>query len=54
MTAKTVMTSAVRYTAVRQAERNRYRMAEISVPEWAIPTQKTKLVMYTPHITGGV
>ncbi len=27
-------------------------MAEISVPECAIPTQKTKVVMYTPQPTG--
>ncbi len=27
-------------------------MAEISVPECAMPTQNTKLVMYTPHPTG--
>ncbi len=26
----------------------------MSVPECAMPTQKTKVVMYTPHITGGV
>ena len=29
-------------------------MAEISVPEWAIPTQNTKVVMYTPQKTGCV
>ena len=45
MTANTVMASAVRYTAVRHAERNRYRIAEISVPECAMPTQKTNVVM---------
>ena len=54
ITAKTVMASAVLYTAVRHAERNKNRIAEISVPECAIPTQKTNVVMYTPHMTGGV
>ena len=29
-------------------------MAEIRVPEWAIPTQKTKLVMSMAHMTGWV
>jgi hypothetical protein len=45
MTANTVMISATRYTAVRHPERNRNRMAEMSVPECAMPTQKTKHVM---------
>ncbi len=45
MTAKTVITSVARYTAVRQGERNRNRIAEISVPAWPIPIQKTKVVM---------
>ena len=45
ITAKTVIASAVRYTAVRQPDRNRNRMAEISVPECAMPTQNTKHVM---------
>ena len=31
--------------AVRQRERTKSRMAEMSVPEWAIPIQKTKLPM---------
>ena len=29
-------------------------MAETSVPQWAMPTQKTKLVMYEAHMTGRV
>ena len=45
MTANTVMPSASRYTDCRHGARKRKRMAEISVPEWAIPTQKTKVVM---------
>ncbi len=47
ITAKTVIASAVRYTAVRHPERNRNRIAEINVPECAMPTQKTKQVMNT-------
>ena len=45
MTANTVIASAARYTAVRQGERNRNRIAEISVPAWPMPTQNTKVVM---------
>ena len=45
MTAKTVMASAARLKLLRKRARNRNRMAEISVPEWAMPTQKTKSVM---------
>ncbi len=48
----TVIASADREMAVRHRERTRKRMAEISVPEWAIPIQKTKLPMYTPQPTG--
>ena len=44
-TAKTVIASDARATAVRHLARNRYSTAEISVPECAIPTQKTKSVM---------
>jgi SLT domain-containing protein len=43
ITAKTVMASALRAMGVRHFARKRYRIAEIRVPEWAIPTQKTKL-----------
>jgi len=52
ITAKTVMASALRATAVRHRDRTRKRMAEMSVPECAIPTQNTKLPMYTPQPTG--
>ena len=45
MTANSVIASAARLTAVRQRWRNRKSTAEISVPAWPIPTQKTKLVM---------
>src|SRR2546427_6310609 len=45
ITANTVIASAVRYTAVRHPERKRNRIAEISVPECAMPTQNTKQVM---------
>ena len=39
---------------VRQGDRKRNRMAEISVPAWPIPTQKTNVVMYTLQKTGGL
>src|SRR6266481_4603471 len=37
---------------VRHFARNRYRMAEISVPACPIPIQNTKVVMYIAHIWG--
>ena len=40
-----VIASADREIAVRHFDRTRYRMAEMSVPECAIPTQNTKLPM---------
>ena len=43
--AKTVMTSAQRVTGRRQVALARRRMAEISVPAWLRPIQKTKFVM---------
>ena len=52
MTAKTVMASADRETLVRHRDRTRCRMAEMSVPECAMPTQKTKFVMYGAQPTG--
>src|SRR5678809_514078 len=45
MTAITVIASAARLKLERYLERNRNNTAEISVPECAIPTQKTKLMM---------
>ena len=53
-TANTVIDSAPRFTALRHLARNRNRIAEISVPACAMPTQNTKVVMYTPHMTGCV
>ena len=43
--AKTVMTSAQRVTGRRQRALAKRKMAEISVPAWLMPIQKTKLVM---------
>jgi hypothetical protein len=43
--AKIVIASADRETESRQRERTRCRIAEIRVPEWAIPTQKTKFAI---------
>ena len=44
-TANSVMASANRFRLDRHFWRNRNRMAEIKVPAWPMPTQKTKLVM---------
>jgi hypothetical protein len=52
MIAKMVIASVARDTESRHFARSRYRIAEMSVPEWAIPTQNTKLAMYTPQSTG--
>ena len=52
MTAKRVMASAARLTAVRQRWRVRNRMAEISVPACPIPIQNTKFVMSQAQATG--
>src|SRR5271170_6062659 len=43
--AKTVITSAQRVTGRRQVAFARRRMAEIKVPAWLKPIQKTKFVM---------
>ena len=51
ITAKIVIASAARLIDVRQFCRVRKRMAEISVPAWPIPIQKTKFTMGQPHIT---
>jgi hypothetical protein len=58
ITAKIVIASAERLTAVRHFCFSRHRIAEISVPAWPIPIQKTKLVMshaqstwlFRPHV----
>src|SRR6188768_3911867 len=52
ITAKIVIASAERLIEVRHFWRNRKRIAEISVPAWPMPTQKTKLVMSKAHPTG--
>ena len=52
MTAKMVMASAARFTAVRQRWRSRNRMAEMSVPAWPMPIHQTKFTMSQAHITG--
>jgi hypothetical protein len=52
MTAKIVMASAKRLMPVRHFCRNRYRIAEISVPAWPMPTQNTKLTMSQAQPTG--
>src|SRR5512142_3356665 len=51
ITANNVMASAERFTEVRHFWRNRNRIAEISVPAWPIPTQKTKFVISKAHPT---
>src|SRR5262249_38710013 len=45
ITAKIVIASAERFTAVRHFCLNRQRIAEIRVPAWPIPIHNTKLVM---------
>ena len=52
ITAKSVIASAARLTAVRHFWRVRNKMAEISVPAWPMPIQNTKLVMSHAHATG--
>jgi hypothetical protein len=52
ITAKIVMASAKRLIDVRHFWRNRKRMAEISVPAWPMPIQKTKLTMASPSPRG--
>ena len=52
MTAKIVIASAARLIDVRHFCRNRKRMAEINVPAWPMPTQKTKLTIAKPQLTG--
>src|ERR1043165_1405052 len=45
ITAKIVIASAERFTAVRHFCLKMHRMALISVPAWPMPIQNTKLVM---------
>ena len=49
---KTVSTSAARVTGRRHSAWVRRSIAEIMIPAWLMPIQKTKLTRYTPHITG--
>ena len=44
ISANTVITSAQRVTGRRQPALTRRRIAEISVPAWLMPIQKTKFV----------
>ena len=52
MTAKIVIASAARLTAVRQRWRSKKRIAEMSVPAWPMPIHQTKLMMAQPHMIG--
>src|SRR5262245_4047606 len=52
ITAKMVIASENRLMLVRHFCRNRKRMAEMSVPAWPMPIQKTKLVMSNAQFTG--
>src|ERR1019366_1445749 len=51
-TAKIVIASADRLIDVRHFCRSRHRMAEMSVPAWPIPIQKTKFTMSQAQLTG--
>src|ERR1700683_352017 len=51
-TEKTVMASAQRVIGRRQVALVRRRIAEISVPAWLMPIQKTKFVMSKAQKTG--
>ena len=50
--AKTVIASAPRRTGARQVAFVSRRIAEMSVPEWETPIQKTKRMIMTPQKTG--
>src|SRR5262245_60832811 len=52
ITAKIVIASLNRLILVRHFCRNRKRIADISVPAWPMPIQKTKLVMSNAQATG--
>ena len=51
-TAKIVIASAARLIEVRQPCFNKQRTAEINVPAWPIPIQKTKLTIAQPQLIG--
>src|ERR1051325_11427789 len=52
MMAASVIVSASRAIEMRHRARKRKRMADISVPECAMPIQNTNVAMYVAHITG--
>src|SRR5204863_4324417 len=52
ISAKAVITSAQRVTGRRQPALTSRRIAEISVPAWLMPIQKTKFVMSNAQNTG--
>ena len=52
ISANAVMTSAHRVTGRRQPALTRRKIAEMSVPAWLMPIQKTKLVMSKAQKTG--
>src|SRR6185295_18539277 len=52
ISAKAVITSAQRVTGRRQPAFTSRRIAEISVPAWEMPIQKTKFVMSNAQNTG--
>ena len=51
-TAKIVIASAARLIEVRQPCLSKHSTAEISVPAWPIPIQKTKLTIAQPQLIG--
>ena len=51
-TAKMVMASAARLMVVRHFCLSRHKIAEIKVPAWPMPIQKTKLTMAQPQLVG--
>ena len=54
ITAKIVIASELLEMVVLQDARKRNKIAEMRVPECAIPTQNTKFTRYEPHIVGWV
>lgn len=52
MREKTVNSSATRVTGRRHSACVSRRMAEIMIPAWLMPTQKTKVVIRVPQKTG--
>ena len=52
ISANTVITSAQRVTGRRHRAFTRRRIAEMSVPAWLMPIQKTKFVSWNAQNTG--